>query len=165
MKLYHLFFISQKQTFNVSGADYDAWVINSDGDDYYFMEASDPRPEGYPVRNIIKVLASSGQNDMLYYVTANKDVAIKASKSDEFAGGSDTSTASAWLSFVALSFLQKGAHSSFPAGAAAKIVMPVLWRDEVTQEIVRGTLGDWVDAGSPTDSFHIDVGIEIFGVK
>ena len=163
MAVYHLFFISQKQTFNVDGTDYDAWVINADGDDYYFMSPGDPRPEGYTVRDIVMVLASSGVNDMLYYVTRNLNEALKASVSSEFAGGSDTTTGSAYLSFAVMSYEQAGAHSAFPKAAAAKLALPCKWKDGVG-DWQSGSLGDWISAGSPTDGFHIDVAVRVLGL-
>jgi len=162
-KLYHIFFIAQKQQFNVAGSDYYAWVINSGGDDYYFMEPEDDRPEGYPIRNIVKVLASSGSNDMLYYVTNDSKTALACTNASEFAGGSDTTTASAWISFLSLSFLGEAAHSQFANGAAAKLVIPCRWKDGGS--FVDGTLGDWILAGSPMSGFHTDVAISIFGAK
>ena len=161
-RLFHLFFISQSQTFNVGGTDYNAWVVTTGGKDYYFMCPGDPRPEGYTVRDVVGIIASSGANDMLYFVTRNKNVAAAASVADEFAGGSNTSTASAWLSFALLSYEQKGAHSAFPKGAAAKLAIPAKWDDGGMQS---GTFGEWLAAGAPMDSFHVDVRLKILGVE
>ena len=162
-KVYHLFFISQKQTFNVGGTDYDAWVITSGGTDYYFMSPGDPRPEGYTVRDIVGVVASSGANDMLYFVTRSLPVALAATNSSEFAGGSDTSTASAYLSFTVLSYEQKAAHSAFPSGAAARLAIPARWK--VSDEWQSGNLADWASAGYPMDGFHVDIALKVLGVE
>jgi hypothetical protein len=111
------------------------------------------------VKDIIGILASSGANDMIYYVTNKTNEATIASTATEFAGGSNTSTASAYLSFAVLSFLQKGAHSAFPAGAAAKLSLPCKWNGG------SGTLADWIAAGYPLDSFHIDINFKVLGTE
>ena len=163
MSVYHLFFISEKQTFNVDGTDYDAWVISAGGETYYFMEPGDLRPEGYTIRDINALLASQGVNDMLYYVTRNPIVAVTATLADEYAGGSNTTTAAAYVDFTCRSFLQVGVHSGFPAGAAAKIVLPVRWK--TAGKWTDGSLADWITAGTPTDSAHINIGLQILGIK
>ncbi len=163
-KFFHIFFISQKQTYNIGGTNYDAWPINSGGQTYYFMKPGDPRPEAPTVYNIVDVLASSGANDMLYFVTRKAATALLASEADEYAGGSDVSTAAAWLTFAVMSFMDQGAHSPFPAGAAAKIAIAARWKD-AADEWQSGNINDWQAAGFPQNGFHVTPKIEILGAR
>jgi hypothetical protein len=158
---FHIFIIDQKQTFNVDGTDYDAWVLSSGENTRYYMLPSDPRPEGRNVHNVIAKLASSGVNDMLYIFERSLAAAEVMTVLDEYAGGGNT-YGNAWIDFIVKSFLRLGAHSAFPAGAAAKLTLLTRWK--VDGEWVSGTLGDWIDAGEPMDSAHTNVGHRVFGV-
>lgn len=160
-KVYHIFFIDQKQTFNVGGTDYDAWVITVDSTDYYFMEPGDPRPEGYTVRDIIGILASSGVNDMIYYVTNNTNQASIASQAAEYAGGSEVSTASAYLTFSILSVYDKAGHEPFPPRAALEKAINCQWQGSGGLK----TVEDWITAGYPITNFQCMPTIEVLGVK
>jgi len=154
---YHLFFIDQKETFNVGGTDYQAWHIGP----YYLMEADDARPEGYTVHNIIKLLYSQGANDMIYVVVNDRTIAQAALSFSEYAGGG-TSYGGAWIDFVVRSYEQAGAHAAFPAGAAARAVLPVRWKSG--EEWAAGSLSDWIAAGKPSEGF-VNVAIRIYGVE
>ena len=157
---YHLFFITQKETFNVDGVDYDAWVLGT-APVRYFMEAADPRPEGYTVHNVL-LQASSGANDMIYITTRSASLAAEATLYPEYAGGSKTGVKDAWVDFTVKSMFQLGAHSAFPANAAAKLVLLCEWK--VAGEWVYGTLADWQAAGFPMDSASCHSGTVFLGV-
>ncbi len=161
-KVFHIFFIVQKQSFNVGGTDYDAWVINVDATDYYFMHPSWPRPDGYTVRDIAAVLASSGAYDMIYYATFNLNEAEIALQADEFAGLGERTTAAAYQSFTIMSYEQKGAHAAFPAGIAAKKAIGARWKEGGVMQPWQ-KVEDWIAAGYPMDSIHFDVGFRILG--
>ena len=133
------------------------------GEDYYFMEAGDPRPAGTPVQNIVGVMASSGGNDMIYYVTSSGSVALMGSESAKYAGGSGSSTASAYLTFAILSTFDKAAHEPFPPGAAVKIALPCRWKDG--ENWVNGDINAWIAAGYPTTGFEVVPPITVLGVK
>ena len=159
-KNYHLFFIAEKQEFVVESVTHHAWTLGSDPVRYFAL-SSDPKPEGYTVYNI-NLVASSGVNDMLYIVIRDGTQAAEATLYDEYAGGSTTTTAAAWLDFVVRSYEQKGAHSAFAAGAAAKETLLARWK--VEGEWVSGKLKDWISAGYPMDSATINPGITVLGV-
>ena len=160
MTTYHLFFITEKQTFNIGGVDYDAWVLGT-SPVRYFMEASDPRPEGYDIHNVL-LQASSGVNDMIYITTRNPALAAEATLYPEYAGGSKTGVKDAWVDFTVRSVNQLGAHSSFPAMAAANLVLLCDWKE--AGEWVHGTLADWEAAGFPLDSASCHSGTVFLGV-
>jgi hypothetical protein len=159
---YHIFFISQKQNFNVGGEDYQAWVVTVDAQDYYFMHPNDPRPDGFTVRNIDGVIASSGVNDMIYYVTRNLNEAVISIQADEFAGLGERSTAAAFVSFAVMSYEGKGAHAAFPKGAAARKAIKARWKEGGVMQPWQ-TVEDWVAAGYPMDTIHFDVSMRILG--
>lgn len=147
MAKFHIFLISKKQDFTIAGEDYSAWVVTVAEEDYYFMHPSDPRPDGYKIRNIDGVIASSAGNDMLYYVTTERDIALMAEQANEYAGGG-TSVAKAYLMFTVMSYEQRGPSSAWARGTAAKKALLVDWQDSGPQH---GTLEEWVTAGYPLD--------------
>ena len=159
-KTYHLFFIDQKEVINVGGVDYNAWVLGTDPV-RYFMEAGDPRPEGYTVHDVL-LQASSGVNDMIYITTRNPTIAAETTLYPEYAGGSKTGVKDAWIDFTIKSMYQLGAHSAFAAGAAAKLVLLCEWK--VADEWVYGTLAEWQTAGFPLDSASCHSGTTFLGV-
>lgn len=160
--LNHIFFIAQKQTFNVGGIDYQAWPITSNGSTYYFMEAGDPRPDSPQVYDIVAVLASSGVNDMIYFMTNKAGVALIATDADEYAGGSNVSTAAAWLTFAVMSYRQQGAHAAFPVGAASNLALTAKWKNG-EGEWMAGNINEWAAAGYPTTGFHVTPQVVVFG--
>lgn len=159
--LFHLTFIVVKETFNIDGTDYDVWVIDSGGEEYYFMSYGDAAPEGYTIYRINRLMASSGGYDIIYYVTSIEADALIASVSVQYAGGSAEHDENAWVDFTARSYEQTNAHSAFPAGTAARLVLPCRWQVEGVWT-VWNTVGDWVTAGSP-DPSEIKIGVKISG--
>lgn len=166
---YHIFFIDQKESANIGGVDYDFWSVTIDGTDYYLMEPGDPRPEGYTVRNIVSVLASAGGYDLLYFITTNLSVALKATEAAEFAGAARAGSgqsfriaqSSAYLTFAFLSFTDQAGHAPLAIGAAAKLVFPCQWLD-VSDEWQSGTFGEWIAAGHPIKGFHCSIPLDVF---
>ena len=154
--MHHYFFITEKQTFNVKGTDYDAWIIGS----RYYTEAGDPRPEGSESYNITALLASAGGEDMLY-VYESSSLLASAIDQPEYAGGG-TTYGNAWLDFTVRSYERVGKHWDFPAGSAAKTVLPCRWVN--SGEVVSGTVKDWITAGKPEMS-NIGVGHRVFGAE
>jgi len=159
-KTYHLFFIDQKEVINVGGVDYNAWVLGTDPV-RYFMEAGDPRPEGYTVHDVL-LQASSGANDMFYITTRKEALFNEATLYSEYAGGSKTGVKDAWLDFTFRSVFRVGVHSDFAAAAAIKLVGLCEWK--VDGEWVYGTLADWQTAGFPLDSASCHSGTVFLGV-
>ena len=160
MSTYHLFFIAEKQLFNIDGVDYNAWVLGTDPV-RYFMEAGDPRPEGYTVNNVL-LQASAGVNDMIYITTRSGSLAAEATLYPEYAGGSKTGVKDAWIDFTVKSMYQLGAHAAFPAGAAANLVLLCEWKE--AGEWVYGTLAEWQAAGFPLASPSCHSGTTFLGV-
>ena len=156
---FHLLFIMQP-TADKPTAGYTSWVVNSGGQEYYFMPIGSEKPEGYTVRDAYLV-GEQGVYDMIYYYTRNSNIAVIGNAATEYAGGSKTDTAAAWVDFTYRSCKRVGVHSGFAACAAADIVLNAQWKDG--GEWVNGSAGDWETAGFPADSATVNIGLKILG--
>jgi len=165
-KTYHLFFIAKKSSFVVDKITYPGWPLGTDPV-RYFMEPGGERPEGYQVTDV-RILSSEGigkdETFRLYGITRDESLYYEAQDYPEYAGGSNTTTAAAWLDLTVNSYEQNEAHASLPAGTVAKETLRVRWKDDKGDWVGGKNLKDWKAAGKPSKAKTTNPGLTFFGV-